>query len=280
MRRYGDEGRDGLPEAGVKTIDLNGVRLAYREIGSGYPLLMINGFASTMDTWNPPLLATLTAHFRVIIFDNRGTGYSSASDEQFSIRLFADDTLALMASLRISRAHVLGLSMGASIAQELVLANPGVVDRLILIAGTFGGDKAERVPQKTWKKLADKSGSPPDLANRMFSLLFPEDWLTTHDPWQYCPKIHETTSRGSAGRQAQAFTTWPGSYDRLPGIRCPVLVVTGTEDMIIPARNAELLAERIPGARCILIPGAGHGLQYQCPAVLGRVVISFLTETR
>jgi pimeloyl-ACP methyl ester carboxylesterase len=270
----------GLPEEGLKTVEVNGITLAYREIGSGNPLLMINGFASTMDTWNPPVLATLAAHFRVIIFDNRGTGYSSSTDEPFSIALFADDTRALMEALHISRAHVLGLSMGASVAQELVLAKPELVNRLIFVAGTFGGDKAEPMQQETWERLADKSGTPDDLANRMFSLLFPGDWLATHDPWQYCPEVHETTSIECAGRQAEAFTGWPGSYDRLPGIRCPVLVITGTEDIIIPAKNAGLVAGRIPGARCIRIPGAGHGLQYQCHEDLGREIIRFLTETR
>jgi pimeloyl-ACP methyl ester carboxylesterase len=268
----------GLPEEGVKTIDVNGVTLAYREIGSGYPLLMINGFASTMDTWNPPVLAMLAAHFQVVIFDNRGTGYSSTSDEPFSMALFAEDTLALMEALHISRAHVLGLSMGASVAQELVLAKPELVNRLILVAGTFGGDRQERMLEETWEILADKSGSPVDVANRMFSLIFPGDWRATHDPWQYCPELHETTSVECAGRQAEAFTGWRGSYDRLPGIRCPVLVLTGTEDIIIPADNSVLLAERIPGARCVLLPGAGHGLQYQCPGVMGREIISFLTE--
>jgi pimeloyl-ACP methyl ester carboxylesterase len=132
----------GMPEEGVKTIDVNGVTLAYRELGSGYPLVLVNGFASTMDTWNPPVLAALAAHFRVIFFDNRGTGYSSASDEPFSIPLFASDTIALMNALGISRAHLLGLSMGSLIAQELVLAKPGSVDRLILVAGTCGGHEA------------------------------------------------------------------------------------------------------------------------------------------
>jgi pimeloyl-ACP methyl ester carboxylesterase len=268
----------GLPEEGVNTIEVNGITLAYREIGSGYPLLLINGFASTMDTWNPPLLAALAAHFQVIIFDNRGTGYSSASDEPFSIPVFADDTLALMDELKISRAHVLGLSMGASIAQELVLKKPEVVDRLILVAGTFGGDTAEQMRQETWETLADKSGSPLDLANRMFSVLFPGDWLATHDPWQYCPEVHETTSEENAARQAQAFTGWPGSYDRLPGIQCPVLVITGTEDVIIPAKNAALLAKRIPGARLVRIPGAGHGLQYQCPERFTRAITDFLQK--
>lgn len=270
----------GPPGEGVKTVGVNGVTLAYWEMGSGYPLVMINGFASTMDTWNPPVLAKLAAFFRVIIFDNRGTGYSSTSDGPFSIPLFADDTLALMDALQVSRAHILGLSMGASIAQELVLGKPEVVDRLILVAGTCGGDKAESVPHDTWKTLADKSGSHEDLANRMFSVLFPGGWLAAHDPWQYCPEVHEITREDIAARQAEAFTRWSGSYERLPGVRCPVLVITGTEDVIIPGRNALLLAERIPGARCLQVPGAGHGLQYQCPDVLCRAIISFLTESR
>jgi pimeloyl-ACP methyl ester carboxylesterase len=271
---------EGLTENGVKIAELNGITLAYREIGSGYPLLMINGFASTMDTWNPPVLATLAAHFRVIIFDNRGTGYSSTSDEPFSMTLFAMDALALMEALHVTRAHVLGLSMGASVAQELVLAKPELVNRLILVAGTPGGDTAERMLQETWETLTDKSGSVTDQADRMFSLLFPGDWLATHDPWQYCPEVHEITRAECAVRQAGAFAGWSGSYDRLPGIRCPVLVLTGTEDVIIPAKNAGMLAGRIPGARCVRIPGAGHGLQYQCPWDLGREIISFLTETR
>lgn len=270
----------GSTENGVKIAELNGITLAYREIGSGHPLLMINGFASTMDTWNPLMLATLASHFRVIIYDNRGTGYSSTSDEPFSMTLFANDALALMKALHITRTHVLGLSMGASIAQELALKKPELVNRLILVAGTHGGDKAEPMLQETWETLIDKSGSVTDQANRMFSLLFPGDWLATHDPWQYCPEVHETTRVESVARQAKAFAGWSGSYDRLPGIRCPVLVITGTEDVIIPAENAGLLAGRIPGARCVCIPGAGHGLQYQCPDDLGREIINFLTETR
>ena len=221
------EDMTGLPEEGVKTLDVNGVTLAYREIGSGYPLVLINGFASTMDTWNPPVLAALAAHYRVIFFDNRGTGYSSASDEPFSIPLFASDTIALMNALGISRAHVLGLSMGALIAQELVLAKPGIVDRLILVAGTCGGREAVWMEPEVMQTLSDKSGSGIEIANRMFSVLFPKDWLTGHDPWQYCPEVHETTSEASAARQAEALSSWPGSYDRLPQIRSETLVITG-----------------------------------------------------
>ncbi len=88
--------------------------------------------------------------------------------------------------------------------------------------------------------------------------------------------MHETTSEESVTRQAEAFFGWPGSYDRLPEIRCPVLVVTGTEDEVIPPENARILARRIDGARLVEVPGAGHGLQYQCPEAFSRAVLDFL----
>jgi pimeloyl-ACP methyl ester carboxylesterase len=272
-------GRDcmtGIPEAGIKIIDLNGLTLAYRETGSGFPLILINGFASPMDTWSPKVLEILSRYFHVIIFDNRGTGYSISSDMPFTMELFARDTIALMDALGITRAHILGLSMGASIAQELVLAHPERVDRLVLVAGTCGGGEAVPMLPETWKMLTDKSGSLSDIAGRMFSLLFPGTWLTLHDPWKYCPAIHETTSETNAARQADAFFSWTGSTDRLLWIRNPTLVISGTEDIVIPPENALILAKRIPGARHVRFKGAGHGLQYQCPEMFAGAIQEFL----
>jgi pimeloyl-ACP methyl ester carboxylesterase len=271
---------DTSREHDIRTVTVNGTTLAYREIGGGdEPLVMINGFASTMDTWSPPLLAKLAEHFRVIIFDNRGTGYSSSSDEPFSISLFAKDAVALMDLLGISRAHILGLSMGASIAQELVLTMPDRVSQLILIAGTPGGNRAVPMEKDIWETLADKSGTTLDQANRMFSVLFPRSWLASHDPWHYCPEIYETTSIENAARQASAFNNWPGAYDRLPEIRCPVLVLTGSDDVIIPPENAARIVQQIPGARLAKVPGAGHGLQYQCSEQCGKIILEFLEQS-
>jgi pimeloyl-ACP methyl ester carboxylesterase len=267
-----------MPDEGVKTVEINGVNLAYREIGSGYPLILINGFASPMDTWNPPILETLARQFRVIIFDNRGCGYSSASAEPFSIPLFAGDTAVLMDAMGITRAHVLGLSMGASIAQELVLAHPERVDRLVLIAGTCGGTEGIRMEPEVWDRLSDKSGELLELANRMFSVLFPKSWLASHDPWKSCPAVHETTTVENAARQAEAFFHWQGSYDRLPELQSPVLVITGEEDVVIPPENANILARRIPGAIVVRFPGAGHGLQYQYPVDIARSILEFLAD--
>jgi pimeloyl-ACP methyl ester carboxylesterase len=266
----------GIPGAPVPSVRANGVTLAYRELGTGPPLILVNGFASTMDMWNPPVLYDLAKTFTVVIFDNRGTGYSSSSDRPRSISLFADDAAALMDGLRIPRAHILGLSMGASIAQELALSHPDRVDRLVLVSGTCGGKEAVGAKPEVWKDLSDKRGTPQEIAARMFSVLFPGDWLSGHDPWDYCPEVKETTSPESASRQREAFFAWKGSFDRLPEIRAPALILTGTGDVVIPPENSRILAGRIPGARLVLFPGAGHGLMYQCPAEFSRVVSLFL----
>ncbi|OPX62259.1 MAG: short chain dehydrogenase [Methanoregula sp. PtaB.Bin085] len=265
----------------VRYITANGITIAYQQSGSdGPPLILINGFASTMDTWNPPFLEPLAQRFRIIVFDNRGTGYTSAGEIPFSLPLFAQDTLALMDALGISRAHILGLSMGASIAQELVLAHPGRVDRLVLISGTCGGEHMVMMQPEIWARLSDKSGTGVDVADRMFSVLFPKNWLASHDPWQHCPDVRETTPEHMAAQQAEALFRWPGSFDRLPAIRCPVLVVTGAEDVVIPPQNSRILADRITGSRLVEFPGAGHGLQYQCPRELAGAVLAFLTAVR
>jgi len=258
------------------TVPVDDVALAYRECGSGYPVVLINGLASTMDTWNPPVLATISEHFRVIIFDHRGTGYSSTSDKPFSISLLARDTAALMDALGISSAHVLGLSMGASVAQELALGFPGKVNRLILVAGECGGSESVRAQPEIIAQLIDKSGTMADVINRMFSLLFPPSWLAVHDPLDYCPEVYETTSDESVARQLLAFLGWTGSFSRLGNIHSPTLVITGTDDVIVPPVNSHIISGQIPGAQLVEFTGAGHGLMYQFPDQFSDCVLTFL----
>lgn len=264
----------------VRTAVAGALSIAYRDFGTGRPLVLINGFASTMDMWNPPVLSALREHFRVIVFDNRGTGYSSCTDEPFSMPLFAQDTVSLMDALGIPDAHIMGLSMGASIALELVLSRPDRVGKLILVSGQCGGREAVQIRPEVWATLSDKSGTPDEIAGRMFSLLFPQQWLATHDPWTYCPEVCETTGREIAARQADAFRSWPGCCGRLAEIRAPVLVISGTEDTVIPPENSSILWRGIAGARVIPFEGAGHGLMYQCPEKFAATVISFLDQPR
>lgn len=257
-------------------IAVGDVSLAYRESGSGEPVIFINGLGSTMDMWNPPVLANLSEHFRVIIFDNRGTGYTGASEKAFSIPLFARDTADLMEALGISSAHILGLSMGASVAQELALSFPEKVNKLILVAGECGGSESVKMQPVILAKLMDKSGTKKDVINRMFTLLFPPSWLATHDDFDYCPEVYETTDDEIIARQAAAFFSWTGSFNRLGDIRSPTLVISGNEDLIVPAINSQIISRQIPGAKPVVIPGTGHGLMYQEADVFCEYVLAFL----
>jgi len=229
-----------------------------------------------MDMWNPPVLSKISESFRVIIFDNRGTGFSSSSDKPFSIPLLARDTAALMDALGISSAHVLGLSMGASVAQELTLSFPWKVNKLILVAGECGGPESVRMQPEIMAQLMDKSGTVLDVVNRMFSLLFPPSWLDTHDPFRYCPEVYETIGEEIVARQASAFFGWTGSFFRLGEVHSPTLVITGTDDVIVPPVNSHIISKRIPGAQLVEFPGAGHGLMYQFPDRFGDCVLTFL----
>lgn len=261
----------------VTRVPLDDITIACRTAGAGDPLVMINGFASAMDTWNPPILSALSRAFRVVIFDNRGTGYSGSSGKEYSIPLFAEDTRRLMDALALDRAHLLGHSMGAMIAQEIALRDPDRVNRLVLVSGDCGGRSAVRMSGEVWRTLTDRSGNLQEQAERMFSILFPPEWLREHDPWQACPEVFETTPEENAARQRETLRTWAGTCDRLPAVRSPTLVVTGDSDVIIPPENSILIARRIPGARLVQFPACGHGLMYQVPREFLTLVLSFLS---
>ena len=267
-----------MPRPPLLSIPSGDVTLACREYGTGEPLVLVNGLASAMDTWNPPVLDALSRRFRVIVFDNRGTGYSGYSDERFSIGLFAKDVARLMDGLHIGRAHVLGNSMGACIAQELALSLPERVDRLVLVAGDCGGSESARASPDIFARLTDRSGTMEELTGRIFPLLFPQEWLLSHDPLHYCPKVTETTEDDVAARQLDAFLTWPGSFSRLYGITSRTLVITGDKDAVVPYENSRTLAGQIPGSKLEIFPGAGHGLMYQCPDRFSQTVLGFLQE--
>ncbi len=263
--------------APVQTVHVGDINIAYRTVGAGEPIVMIMGFAGTMDLWSTGLVERLAKDHSVIVFDNRGMGLTAASDAPFSLELFADDTAGLMSALNISSAHVIGWSMGADIAQELALRHPERVESLILVAGDCGGDEAVPPTDEVLARLTDTTGTPQEQGARLLALLFPPDWFADHqDLSSYFPEVTESSSPESIGRQAAAMATWNGTYDRLPEITQKTLVVTGTEDVIAPSKNAFILGERIPGAWVVQFKEAGHGLMYQDLDGLAETVLFFI----
>ncbi|TAJ43346.1 alpha/beta fold hydrolase [Methanofollis fontis] len=262
----------------MKSVPVDDIEIAYQEIGEGDPLVMITGSSATMDMWSPALLDALSRQRRLILFDNRGMGFTTTSDREFSIPLFAEDTVGLMDALGIERADIFGWSMGGYIAQELVLHHPERVNRMVLYAASPGGEAEVPPSDAVIAALGDTSGSPEEQGMRLLSLLFPREWMEQNpDPSAYFPFVTETMLPESIIRQNRACETWEGTASRLFTIPSPVLLITGTGDVIVPPENSYILGEGITDSWIVKVPGGGHGLMYQEPQKMAEIVQFFLS---
>lgn len=258
----------------VRVEDIN---MSYRIYGDGYPLLLIMGYGSTMNLWEERFLRSLSKKYKVIVFDNRGMGETSAGHKDFTIEQFAEDTYELMVALKIQRAHVLGWSMGASIAQELALNHPEKVKKLILYASLCHPEIFPPEPQII-SRLENTLGLPSEKGYEWLRLIFPADWIKNNQD-----RIREIFHRplgimnpNAILKQAQAISKWEGSCNRIPFLHHDTLVIDGKDDLILPSENAAYLASKLPNSKLILIPDAGHGLMFQNPDKFNLIINLFL----
>ncbi len=264
-------------KAATRMVPVGDIDIAYKVFGKGDPLLLIMGYSGTMDLWAIDVLKELASQYKVIIFDNRGMGKTTASDKEFTIELFADDTRGLLDALGIERAHVLGWSLGTYIAQELTLRYPDRVEKLILYAGDCGGKEAIYPSPEILDLLHDASAPTQERGEKLLATLFPEKWLKEHpDPRTYFPQITETSSPENIERQYRAWQNWKGTHSRLAKITQPTLLITGANDINTPWQNSVMMVDLIPGAWLVQLKGGGHGVMYQYPKKFSRIVLTFL----
>ena len=258
-----------VPPVTAGTVSVDGVDLAYRVRGSGEPLLMIMGYAGTMDAWDPALVDSLAESYRVILFDNRNMGCSGTSPDPVAIDVMARDALGLLRGLGIDRAHVLGWSMGSVIGQELALMDPDAVDKLVLYGTTCSADaigKAVRMFDGVTQE-------------QFMAMLFPEPWAKAHpDIFGRLPVPAHPATPEAIARQRKAIFDWPGTCGRLSELDRDVLVVAGEMDDVTPAMLGLEVAAEIPGAWLARFKGGGHWLMYQAPEDLASTVKAFLAS--
>jgi pimeloyl-ACP methyl ester carboxylesterase len=268
---------DNMPSHNVTVGDID---IAYKQIGrpDAKPIILITGASATMDMWNPLLLEQLaSANYRVIIFENRGVGESTVGTKEFSISQFANDTLGLLDALRISKADVLGWSMGGFIAQQLALTYPDKVDNLILYTTSCGGPNDRPTPPEVMQIVTNTSMSQEERMQKLAPLFFaPASWFKAHpDYLNYfrIPKEFPIPQQIHL-QQLDAAATWTGTCNALSSITQPTLVIVGTDDDAAP--DSLTLAEGIPGSWLIRIRDAGHGLMYQHPDEFNMILMTFL----
>lgn len=254
-------------------------KIYYEIFGDGFPLLMIHGLSEHSHSWDPKLTKGLSKKFKVILFDVPGSGRSELSEKEPSVKLFADQTSRLMDNLGIPKAHVLGTSMGGSIAQEFVLNYPKKVEKLILCSSQCGGSRF--IPpsiMRIQKPMDNKTNrSPEDPVRNSIRLLFTEEFIRNNSDYieNYIQRklAVPVTTKGLLA-QTKALKNF-SSYERLPLINVPTLILHGNKDILVPPQNATILAEAIPNSKLIFFENSAHYLAEEIESVL-ETIISFL----
>jgi pimeloyl-ACP methyl ester carboxylesterase len=266
-----------MPKTRVADIDIH-----YETYGQGEPLVLIMGLGGGSSMWWRQV-AFFSPEYQVVTFDSRGVGLTDKPDTPYSMDMLVGDAAGLLERLGIISAHVYGVSMGGMVAQELALRYPNLVSSLILGATTCGGGHAMLPSQQTLQDLFGIMSLPPAEAVKVSTAMtFSATFIERHPE-----KIHEWLVKGAESppspmgfkRQAEALSGF-GTYDRLPQIGVPTLILAGTADQLIPSENSRILRSRIPNAKIVLFEGAGHGFLWEAEDEANRVVRDFLRQHR
>ena len=264
----------------MTTVPVDGGQIAYRRLGSGQPLLVLNGLGATSADWDPSFIGRLASANELVLLDNRGIGASTDDGAAFDIPKLADDAAQVIEALGFGAPSVLGWSMGGFIAQTLALDHPNCIHKLILLSTDPGGADAELASPAVRAQLTDMSGTPHEQARRLLFLVFPKDVAESiyREFGDMVAAARSGLSPELVHRQALAMDIWhrDGVGDRLRKLRAPTLVAAGTEDIVIPPSNALALVNSIPGAQLAQFSGGGHAFMAQYPRQLADLINEFL----
>jgi 3-oxoadipate enol-lactonase len=251
----------------MPSVNAGGSELHYVRAGEGEPLLLIQGMSATHLTWGRRFLPELEPAFDCISFDHRGTGGSGAARMPFTTADLAGDALGVLDALGIERAHVLGVSMGGMVAQELALANPDRVLTLTLGATYCGGPEGTLMAEEALRKLGDALASADP--ERVYRAIWENNLSAAFraDDSRFA-EFHEVVSTPPAPTPVVAQQMWAcGAHDtsaRLGEIKTPTLVVHGSEDRMLGASNGRQIADLL-GVRLELLEGVGHMFWWEQP---------------
>lgn len=262
--------------------EVNGINIYYETHGLGDPLVLIMGLRRNAEWWYGQI-PTLSKHFKVLAFDNRGAGRSEKPIMEYSIRLFADDTAALMKALQIERAHILGISMGGYIAQELAINYPEMVRSLILGCTSAGGERVVLMSPERLKKFTANEGLLPEqILRKDMDIYFSDEYIKNH--LEKIEEFIEISLRyyqppDAFGRQFAACLKHD-TVKRLSRIAVPTLIMSGDDDPLVPPENSRILKELIPHAELYFYPGCRHCFFIEKGEEFNQKVITFLKSLK
>jgi len=257
---------------------VNGININYKIEGEGEPLILISGSDVSLSSWKSQM-ALFKKYYRTIAFDNRGAGKSDKPAGPYTMKLMADDTIGLMDHLGIKKAHVLGVSLGGMIAQELAINYPDRVDKLVLASTFARRDGTSGFTSEINKAIEDYERSPHDKASQLKLLYTNLDAVWNKGSYRVLLPLIKLAIRFSmikfsAGQDEAVMKH--DTADRLGLIKAPTLVITGAEDRLVNPVSSEVIANLIPEAKLVKVVGGGHDLFIAMKDEFNKEVLDFL----
>jgi 3-oxoadipate enol-lactonase len=268
-----------MPSAEIAT----GPTLNYVRRGSGEPMLLIQGMSGNHLSWGEPFLHELERDFDLVAYDHRGVGHSSRVTDPFTIAELADDAAALLDALGWDSAHVVGISMGGMVAQELALRHPQRIRTLTLGCTYCGGEGSALTSNEVFSKLAEAmmSGDRDRAIATSYEVNVSPGYGA--DKSAYATFYEMATALPTPVPvimlQAQAVQSHD-TLERLGDIGAPTLVIHGTVDEMLPYANAVLIASQIPGARLETLEDVGHMFWWEQPERSARAIRELVQGSR
>ncbi len=267
----------------LDAIDIDGRKLTWRSVGRGPPLVLLNGYSASAQDWDPTLLGELAGAFEVLCLDHRGIGESELGDaDDVTIDAMAQDVERLLDARGIEHAPIAGWSMGGFVGQRLAVRSPARVEALVLMGTDPGGSTAVRASPEAWAELIDHSGTPRERASRLIPLLFPPALVPAIDAafGDLIAEAQAKLSQPALRAQERAMAQWheraQDSPDPATGPR--TLVLSGSEDVVIPPQNCDSLAAIWSPCEVEVFAGGGHAFFALEPQRVAARVRTFLSS--
>jgi pimeloyl-ACP methyl ester carboxylesterase len=272
--------------APTQFAEANGIRFAYRRFGkpNGVPLVFNQHYTGTIDHWDPAVTDGFAKSREVILFNNAGVS-SSSGEVPSTFAEMGVNAVAFIKALELTQVDVLGFSIGGFVAQEITLAAPDLVRRLVLVGTAPRGGEGMEGGTPEGNRIFSANYDPPD--NLWLSVFFtpsPESQAAGREFLRRFrlrskdrdPEVNQQV----AAAQREAIAKWSerhgDDYDYLRAIKQPTLVVNGSTDLIIYTINSFILQQNLPNARLIVYPDSAHGGHHQYPTMFVRDVSTFL----
>lgn len=266
-----------MPKAKV-----NDVELFFKIHGDGFPLLLIMGFGGGGDAWFFQTRA-FKKYYKVIVFDNRGMGKTQRSPAPYTIKTMADDAAGLLKHLGIEKAHVLGMSLGGRVAQEIAITYPDMVEKLILVCAT-SKDEDSATPGMLEALDVKEGDTKVDFRSIDFRKAYSKIVSLAYNKTLYrtifVPLAKLQSRRIDIEAQLELMEAGVGhnTLDRLHTIKAQTLVMTGTEDRIVYPKASEEIASKIPNAKLVKLEGGSHALFFEMQGKFNKEVLDFLRD--